>query len=360
MNKQQRPEKRGSANVAQRGEFDAIIDVRSPAEFALDHIPGAINCPALDDAQRAEIGTLYVQVSPFEAKKRGAAFVARNIAEQLLAHFQDQPKSWRPLIYCWRGGQRSGAFVTIFRQIGWDACQLEGGYKTWRHFVVAELKTLPAKLDFRILCGPTGSGKTRLLTALAAQGAQVLDLEGLAAHRGSVLGALPGQPQPSQKRFESSLYHALQCFDPGRPIFAEAESRKIGLLNIPTDLLERLRGSPCIALETTDEARVQGLVEDYQLIAAKPELLNKKLSGLLELVGKARLSQWQQYIAAADWPALAADLLVQHYDPLYRRSQDLNYPGYRQAPHYPIDNLGPASLSRLAQTLIENASHAPA
>jgi tRNA 2-selenouridine synthase len=344
---------RGSANVAQRTTFDEIIDVRSPAEFAADRIPGAINCPALDNEQRAEIGTLYVQVSPFVAKKRGAALVARNIADHLLERFQDRPKNWRPLIYCWRGGQRSGAFVTIFRQIGWDACQLVGGYKAWRQFVVAELETLPARYDFRILCGPTGSGKSRLLAALAAQGAQVLDLEGLAAHRGSVLGAMPEQPQPTQKGFESALYNALQGFDPSRPVYAEAESRKIGALRLPTALLERLRASPCIALETSMAARVQGLVEDYRHFPLQPDELRQRLDSLHGLVSNASLKQWHDDIDAGDWPALVGDLLLQHYDPLYRRSQDLNYPGYRQGPSYAIDDLGPTNLAGVAAAILQ-------
>lgn len=345
---------RGSANVAQRSGFDEIIDVRSPAEFALDHLPGAINCPALDNEQRAEIGTLYVQVSPFVAKKRGAALVARNIADHLLNHFQDRPKNWRPLIYCWRGGQRSGAFVTIFRQIGWDACQLEGGYKAWRHYVVEQLDSLPAQRSFRILCGPTGSGKTRLLAALAKQGAQVLDLEALAGHRGSVLGGIPGQAQPTQKAFESRLYHALQAFDPTRTIYAEAESRKIGNLRLPCRLLESLRASPCIALSTGHAARVHGLVEDYQHFPADPQLLAEKLASLHGLVSNATRKAWQAAIAATDWPALVDSLLIEHYDPLYRRSQDLHFPGLPQAVPCAIDDLGPQRLAEIALTLLQD------
>ncbi len=166
----------GLANVAQLAEFDEIIDTRSPSEFGEDHVPGAVNCPALNDVERARIGTLYKQDSPFAARKAGAALVARNIACCLEERFADRGREWRPLIYCWRGGKRSGAFVTVFRQIGWDACQLEGGYKSYRRFVVAELERLPARFRFRIVSGATGSGKSRLLQALAAQGAQALDL----------------------------------------------------------------------------------------------------------------------------------------------------------------------------------------
>ena len=195
--------------LADLASFDAIIDVRSPAEFAEDHIPGAINCPVLDDEQRIVVGTLYKQVSPFEARKIGAALVSENIARHLRAHFLDKAKDWKPLIYCWRGGNRSGSMTTVFRAVGWKAVQLDGGYKTWRSHVVTQLENLPQAFTFRVVCGATGSGKTRILQAIADLGEQVLDLETLASHKGSVLGVLPGQPQPSQKSFETSLLTVL-------------------------------------------------------------------------------------------------------------------------------------------------------
>jgi tRNA 2-selenouridine synthase len=183
--------------------FDTIIDARTPAEYALDRIPGAVSAPVLDDAQRAEVGTLYKQVSPFEAKKLGGALVARNVARHVEALFRGKDKSWRPLVYCWRGGKRSGAMAHILREIGWDAKTLEGGYRAYRRWVVDQLLSLPLEFDFVVVHGPTGSGKSRLLSALSRAGAQVLDLEALAAHRGSVLGGLPDEPQPTQKWFES-------------------------------------------------------------------------------------------------------------------------------------------------------------
>src|SRR6188474_3521832 len=185
--------------------FDAIIDVRSPAEFAEDHVPGALSCPVLDNDERARVGTIYKQTSPYEAKKIGAALVARNIAGHLEAALADKPRGWKPLVYCWRGGQRSAAMAHVLREVGWDAMTLQGGYKAYRRYVVASLAQLPQRINFRVIHGVTGSGKSRLLRALADAGAQVLDLEDLAAHRGSVLGNLPGRPQPSQKMFESLL-----------------------------------------------------------------------------------------------------------------------------------------------------------
>ncbi len=164
-------------------QFDAIIDVRSPAEFALDHIPGAINCPVLDDAERVTVGTLYKQVNAFEAKKVGAALVAKNIGRHIEEHFIQMPKEWKPLIYCWRGGNRSGSLSLVLARIGWPAIQLDGGYKAFRAHINEALLETP-QFDFRVICGTTGSGKSRLLEVLDSIGAQVLDLEQLAAHRG--------------------------------------------------------------------------------------------------------------------------------------------------------------------------------
>src|SRR5574341_487670 len=147
-------------------QFDTIIDVRSPAEYAEDHIPGAISAPVLDDAERAQVGTMYKQVSAFDAKKIGASLVARNVAAHVLSLFTDQPKSWHPLVYCWRGGKRSGSMAHILREIGWNAQTLEGGYKAYRRWVVRELEELPARFELRVIHGPTGSGKSRFLAAL--------------------------------------------------------------------------------------------------------------------------------------------------------------------------------------------------
>src|SRR6266849_10814847 len=199
-------------------EFDSVIDARTPSEYAEDHVPGAISAPVLDDAERASVGTLYKQVSPFEAKKLGASLIAKNVAFYIQKLFADRPSNWRPLVYCWRGGKRSGAMAHILREVGWDASTLEGGYRAYRRWVVEELATLPAEFGFTVVHGPTGSGKSRFLAALAKAGAQVLDLEALAAHRGSVLGGLPGAPQPTQKWFESQLLAALENFDRARPV----------------------------------------------------------------------------------------------------------------------------------------------
>lgn len=342
------PSEPRGATVAQLGRFDALIDVRSPAEFAHDHIPGAINCPVLDDEQRRIVGTVYKQVSAFEARKLGAAMVARNIAAHLDERFHDRPKRWRPLVYCWRGGMRSGSFVTWMRLIGWDAQQLQGGYKAWRGHVIERLAALAPALPLRVLCGPTGSAKTRLLGALEALGEQVLDLEGLAAHRGSVLGALPGVEQPSQKAFETRLFERIARFDVQRTVWVEAESRKIGRLSLPDPLLLRLRESPVVEIAATPAARLDYLLRDYAWLGDDPARLQGQLGLLHGLVSNELLAQWQAWAAKRELEPLFAGLMAQHYDPLYGRSQRQNFAGLAGARRLETDDLSEAGIEALA------------
>ena len=334
--------------------FDEIIDVRSPAEFAEDHIPGAINCPVLDDAQRAEVGTLYKQVSPFEARKIGAALVSENIGRHLRERFLGKARDWKPLIYCWRGGNRSGSMTTVFRAIGWKASQLEGGYKTWRSHVVAQLEHLPQSIAFQVICGATGSGKTRILQALAARGEQVLDLETLASHKGSVLGVLPGQPQPGQKWFETLLLLELERFDPARPVFVEAESRKIGRLHVPDALIERIRAGECLSIDATLAARVAFLLTDYDYFLRMPELLSERLMVLKNLISRKTMERWHEMIAVGEWPSLVRALLEEHYDPLYYRSQNHNFAGHGSAGIFPTADLSTAGIADIAARIVHS------
>ncbi|MCC7311250.1 MAG: tRNA 2-selenouridine(34) synthase MnmH [Sulfuritalea sp.] len=343
---------KGVATVAQLAEFDAIIDARSPGEFAEDRLPGAISLPVLDDEQRARVGTLYKQVSAFEAKKLGAALVSKNIARHIEQHLLDKPKTWRPLVYCWRGGQRSGAFSHILREIGWDAQRLQGGYKAWRRHVIEQLDLLPPSFRFRVVSGATGSGKSRLLEAIAARGGQVLHLEELAAHKGSVLGSLPDTPQPAQKGFESQLLAALTALDPARPVFVEAESRKIGRLQVPDALLAAIRGAPGLRIEAPLAARVDFLLHDYDYAVADPAWLVERLGHLRGLQSNETLARWQTLIAAGAFPVLVAELLTQHYDPLYQRSQAHNYDSFGAATRYTTEKLDAASLDRLAAEIL--------
>lgn len=338
-------------------EFDVIIDVRSPSEFAEDHLPGAINCPVLDDAQRAEVGTLYRQAGAFEAKKIGAALVATNIAQHIQTSFIHHPQNWKPLVYCWRGGNRSGAMAHILARIGWPVTQLEGGYKAFRGSINTDIAVLPQALNFNVLCGPTGSGKSRLLRELTALGAQVLDLEQLAAHRGSVLGDLPSAPQPSQKKFESGLWALLRNFSPDRPIFVEAESKKVGKLRVPDALMERMRASPCTSVELNISSRVQLLIDEYPHFIADPVQLNTQLDFLMPLHGKETIAHWHQLALSGQMHTLVEELLRKHYDPGYLQSIQRNFSGFGNATPLRLPDNSDQAFQSAARQLYDAAGN---
>jgi tRNA 2-selenouridine synthase len=333
--------------------FDTVVDCRSPSEYAEDHIPGAISAPVLDDAERATVGTLYKQVSAFDAKKLGAALVAKNVARHVEALFAGKGRDWRPLVYCWRGGKRSGAMAHVLREIGWQAETLPGGYRAYRRWVVAELETLPARFRFKVVHGPTGSGKSRLLGALARAGAQVLDLEDLAAHRGSVLGTLPDRPQPSQKWFESLLMNELSGFDAERPVFVEGESKKIGQLQVPEALIAAMRASPCIVLDTAMDARVELLLDEYRHFIENPAALEAQLDCLAGLYGRERIAAWKSLAARGEWREFVKALLVEHYDPAYRRSSTRNFSQLPQAEKMSIERSDLGAFDEAARALLE-------
>lgn len=332
--------------------FDALIDARSPAEFAEDHIPGAINCPVLDNEERIRVGTLYKEAGAFEAKKVGAAIVARNIAHHLDAQFAAHGRDWKPLVYCWRGGNRSGAMAHILARIGWPVAQLDGGYKEYRRHVLAAMEELPRRFHYRVLCGTTGSGKSRLLQALAAEGAQVLDLEQLAAHRGSLLGHLPGTPQPTQKAFESGLWQTLCRFDAAQPVYVESESKKVGNLRVPEALMEAIRASDCIALTLPMAQRVALLMRDYAHFLVAPQSLNEQLGHLLQQHGREKIARWQGLAAAGRMEQVVEALLAEHYDPAYLRSIDCNFTRHGQARQLALNGIEEAEFAQAARALL--------
>ena len=336
--------------VAALAAYPDRIDVRSPAEFAEDHIPGAANHPVLDDAERQEIGTLYA-ASPFAARKRGAALVARNIAAMLETVFIDHGREWRPLVYCWRGGQRSRALTQVLGEVGWRAVQLEGGYRAYRRHIVAKLARLPSRCRFVVICGLTGSGKSRLLAALARGGAQTLDLEGIARHRGSLLGDLPGDPQPSQKWFESQLCNALDRLDLSRPVFVESESRRIGGVQMPDALLAQMRIGRALTLVTPLRQRVALLKDEYGHFLTAPAGLGARLQPLTALYGKVAIARWQAMATEGDWDGLVAALLESHYDPMYARSLERNFPSARNARVVEADDVSAQTFAVLADEL---------
>jgi len=333
--------------------FETIIDCRSPAEYEEDHIPGAVSAPVLDDDERAQVGTLYKQVSQFEAKKLGAAMLAKNVACHVETLFAGKPKTWRPLVYCWRGGKRSGAMAHVLREIGWDAGTLEGGYKAYRRWVVAQLETLPSQLKFTVVHGPTGSGKSRLLAALARAGGQVLDLEALAAHRGSVLGGLPDRPQPSQKMFESRLLSELAALDASRSVFVEGESKKIGQLQVPDALIATMRASHCARIEASLDTRISLLLDEYQHFLADRRTLEAQLDCLVALHGRERIAEWKALAARGAWREFVSRLLLEHYDPAYKRSSHRNFVHLSDARQVRIASPDESSFVEATEALLE-------
>jgi tRNA 2-selenouridine synthase len=300
--------------------FDVIIDVRSPGEFAEDHVPGAVSMPVLSNEERAEVGTIYVQDDRFKARRIGAAYVARNVAAHLQAFMAGWPGSFQPLVYCWRGGMRSNAMAVILDQVGWRTTVLSGGYRTYRRRVSAGLYEAPPLGNAILLDGPTGSGKTEVLQRLPSLGVQTVDLEGLAAHRGSLFGGLPDRPQPSQKLFESRLLAAIEALDPGRPVVIEAESSKVGERMVPPVLWAGMAGAPRIELTASPQARADYLARTYADVVADPERLTATLERLPERPGPKRREAWLRLAAEGAHVELAAALIEAHYDPAYRRS----------------------------------------
>ena len=338
------------ANAAQIGEYADIIDTRTPAEYAEDHIPGAINIPALGNAERAEIGALH-RTDPHLARRRGAALFTANLARHLgEGALAQRPPDWAPLVYCARGGQRSGGMVEVLRRIGWQAEQLSGGYKAYRHYVLATLRAAATHCKWRVVAGKTGTGKTRLLNALRARGAQAIDLEELAAHRGSVFGA-EERPQPSQRRFETMLCAECRKLDFAKPVFIEAEGRKIGVLHTPAPLLAAMRAAPAIRLEAPLQARVAYLLSEYKTFCEDAKMFAASLEKLRPHAGHERLAEWQTRYAAGAVAEVVEDLLANFYDIGYEKSLQKNYAGVKKAEVVEMNPLQEESVTNAAARL---------
>lgn len=332
--------------------FTDIIDVRSPSEYNEDHIPRAVNLPVLNDEQRREIGEIYTQVSKHEAKCLGAAMISVNIAGHLRTALRDKPPQWAPLVYCWRGGNRSAALTHVMRRIGWKAEGLAGGYKTYRRLVLNELEHLPGQLRFTVLCGKTGVGKSRLLRKIESAGGQILDLEALANHRGSVLGEPQQDRQPSQKSFESLLCHCLRRQDPARVIYTEAESQRIGLLRIPDTLMRVIRAAPCWDICADIPVRAAFLADEYRHFVQSPGLLKTALEKLVPRVGYKTVENWLALYERGEMIAFIGALLTGYYDPLYTRSIRKNYQRFGDANTVRLSELGDDALTDAAAMII--------
>ncbi|MEM9967933.1 MAG: tRNA 2-selenouridine(34) synthase MnmH [Pseudomonadota bacterium] len=308
--------------------LDTIIDVRAPIEFAEDHIPGAINLPVLSDAERARVGTIYTRQSPFLARKIGGALVAQNTAMHVQGPLAEKAGDWQPLIYCWRGGQRSGAFGTILDQIGWRVHILKGGYRSYRQQVVHTLYSAPLPHRLMLLDGGTGTAKTEMLSYLAEAGAQILDLEALAAHRGSLFGELE-DAQPSQKLFETRIASKLCQHSPHQITWVEAESSRIGERIVPPALWKSMRSAPRVRLSAALKERAHYLCKRYADLTTDAARLNAVLDQLCPYQPAETISTWRRQADQADWRALAEGLIQIHYDPRYKKSVSDHREPYR-------------------------------
>ena len=337
-------------------DFSDVIDARSEGEYLEDHLPGAINWPSLHDDERKLVGTQYKQISAFEAKKLGAALVAKNIATHIERDVLAKPKEWQPLVYCWRGGKRSSSLALILDQIGFKVTLVDGGYKAFRAAMLLDLPRLAATHHYRVICGTTGSGKTRLLQALRACGAQVLDLEALASHRSSVLGVLPGKAQPSQKAYDRMVWAALKSFDTSRPVYIESESKKVGNVAIPEGLMTAMRRAPCLQLELPEGERVALLLEDYDFFVRDIEFFCHKLDALTQARGKQMVLDWQTRSRSGDVASVVRELLVNHYDPVYLQSMKRNFEHYPQANVVRPRDHSVQAMQALAQEMVAASS----
>jgi tRNA 2-selenouridine synthase len=339
--------------LAELDQFDAVLDARSESEYALDHLPNAQNWPTLHDDERVLVGTMYKQVSPFEARKRGGVLAARNIAQNIEAHAMEQPRQWRPLAYCWRGGQRSGSLSVVLDQIGFRVTLVEGGYKAFRAAMLEDTVRHAERLQFQVVCGTTGCGKTRLLNALMAEGAQVLDLEGLANHRSSLLGAVPGLAQPTQKRFDTLVWDQLRHFDAARPVYVESESKKIGNVTLPTALVDRMHASPCVLLNMSTAERVELLMEDYDHLVHNTDYFCERLDVMAEFRGKVLIAEWKALVRAGEFRPVVQALLTEHYDPSYLKSMQRNFSAYGQGLTLQADNRTPEAMRTVARAVLQ-------
>ena len=329
--------------------YDEVIDTRSPGEYAEDHVPGAVNLPSLDNDERARVGTVYVQDSRFKARRMGAALVAKNAAAHLQTYLADKPADYRPLVYCWRGGMRSNAIALIYSQIGWRVGVLEGGWRSWRRLVQQALYEAPFPAPVVMLDGNTGTAKTALLHKVKAMGAQVLDLEGLARHRGSLFGLTVGDSQPAQKGFESALAVEIAKLDPARPVLVEAESNRIGEIRIPPALWSAMQAAPRVEIAAPLAARADWLTRAYADVTADPGELAARIAALQPYQSRETIEAWQKLAVERQFPRLAAALMEGHYDPRYARTRLRQ--GAEPLRVYATETLDDAAQDRLAERI---------
>ncbi|SMG61272.1 tRNA 2-selenouridine(34) synthase MnmH [Paraburkholderia susongensis] len=332
-------------------KFGLIIDARSPREFAEDHLPGAINLPVVFDDEYAEVGTAH-RTDPMRAYQIGVAYSLKNIARHLELPYFQTGRRMAILVYCFRGGKRSKLWSDTLETIGYKVERLPRGWKGYRSWVLQTLDELPRQLQLNVLSGPTGCGKTSLLIALRKAGAQVLDLEAIASHRGSIIGAIPGRPQPSQKLFDSLLLAEISRFDLSKAVWIESESKRIGRVQLPTALFDRMHDGRVFEVETPMSERIAMWHREYPHFERDPVGLVSKLAYLKELIGGTTLQKWTQFAELGEIDELFESIMLDYYDPAYARSTKKNYRRAQNPTRIQLETLDSEHLARVAERLI--------
>ncbi|MEM9918157.1 MAG: tRNA 2-selenouridine(34) synthase MnmH [Bacteroidota bacterium] len=315
-------------------EERTLLDVRTPAEYTKGHIPGALSFPLFENQERVEIGTLYKQQSPRDAFLRGLELVGPKMADFVRKAEAIAPDK-KLLLHCWRGGQRSGSMGWLLRSAGFDVRTLDGGYKAYRRFVHASFDQ--KNTSFIVLGGLTGCGKTDILHALRDVGHQVIDLEGIARHKGSAFGALGEQPQPTVEQFENDLYECCRNFEAGKPIWLENESKSIGRVYLPEGFWQNMKRAPVINIELPFERRLDILVDNYG--AYPKEDLIEAFNRIRKRLGGQHLKAALEALQEGDLRSAAA-IALRYYDKSYHffleRSQVTELIPFKLDAHEPI------------------------
>ncbi len=321
-----------------------FIDVRSPAEYAHAHIPNALSLPLFNNEERAKVGTVYKQVSPEVALTKGLEFVGPK-----MAGFVKKVTKWAPdkklLIHCWRGGKRSGSMAWLMQFAGFDVVTLDGGYKNYRQYILNQFENHHLKIV--VLGGKTGSGKTAILQELKEKGEQVIDLEGLANHKGSAFGWIGEEVQPTVEQFENNLYEIIRKMNPNKRVWVENESRSIGSIYIPQGFWNQIKRSPLIHIEVPFSKRVEQSVNIYTQNSKEDLILSfKKIEAK---IGSENIKKVIEYIENGDFETAAA-MALKYYDKTYTYAFDNNITPIKHSIEVPASD-----FSQTAEILIKFA-----
>ena len=295
--------------------FDKIIDVRSEKEFSDDSIPTSINLPVLNNDERAIIGNLYSK-NIFESRKLGAQIISKNISKFLKKN--NFKKNDKILLYCWRGGMRSLSMYLVMKSVGYDVQILNQGYKTFRAYIRDFFENQVNKFCFNILGGLTGSGKTFFLNLLSKK-YNVLDLEKISKHKGSVLGDIPNEKQPTQKKFETNIWYEMQKFNVNKKIWVESESNKIGKLSIPNKIFSNMLKGRILNLDICIKDRAKFITKDYKYFIKNPEPVFEKIKILKKFLTNKNFLMLEKNLKTRDFLSFTENLLKFHYDKVYKK-----------------------------------------